>query len=166
MILTKVGLLLGRFQPFHQGHLLLMKIILKENEKLVVCIGSAQKAEPFTIEERHSLIEKQLKVLFPANRFEIFDLVDPEPMDTWPETVKKVCGISDVDENTFYRADKLERKYIKKLEALGFKVKIVKRKPFLYEAPDSKYYPVSSATEIKKIHERLEIPLRQGGEKR
>jgi nicotinamide mononucleotide adenylyltransferase len=141
--------------------LLLIKRILRENDKLVVCIGSAQKAEPFTIKERHGLIEKQLELLFPADSFEIFDLVDPDPMDVWPETVKKVCRISNADENTFYRADRLDIKYLTRLKELGFTVKTVKRKSFFYKAPDGLYYSVSSAREIKKIHEQLKIPLKQ-----
>jgi cytidyltransferase-like protein len=163
LIVTKVGILLGRFQPFHLGHLLLMKSILKENDRLVVCIGSAQKAEPFTVKERHELIENQLKLLFPKKRFEIFDLIDPEPMDTWPEKVKRVCRIQDTDINTFYRADKLEPEHVRKLKNLGFRVKIVKRRKFFYKADaGSLYYPVSSATEIKQIHRQLDIPLKGG----
>jgi len=59
----RVGLFLGRFQPLHAGHLQLITRILFENNKLIVCIGSAQKADPFTIKERHKLLEKQVELI-------------------------------------------------------------------------------------------------------
>ena len=42
MIQYKRGLVIGRFQPFHNGHLELVHEILNECEELVLVIGSAQ----------------------------------------------------------------------------------------------------------------------------
>lgn len=162
----RIGILLGRFQPLHPGHLFLIDRILEENDKMIVCIGSAQKAEPFTIEERHSLIEKQLRSLYNTARFAIVELVDPEPIETWPEALKEICGIDDRGEKTFYRADPLPQSNIQRLGALGFKVKLVGRFTFYYRAPDGLYYRVSSATEIKKIHQKLEVSLKSEGGKK
>jgi len=54
MVLT--GLYVGRFQPFHLGHLEAIKHILKKVDALVVAIGSAQYSHtlenPFTAGER------------------------------------------------------------------------------------------------------------------
>jgi len=59
------ALLLGRFQPFHNGHLKVVKDIAKEAEYLVIAIGSAQyshsKENPFTAGERYTMITKALK---------------------------------------------------------------------------------------------------------
>lgn len=59
-----VGLYIGRFQPFHIGHLYIIKEALKECEKLVVAIGSAQEARteknPFNFYERMSFIAASL----------------------------------------------------------------------------------------------------------
>jgi nicotinamide-nucleotide adenylyltransferase len=56
MIKYKRGLVIGRFQPFHNGHLELIKQIMNECEELVVVIGSAQfnylAKDPFTAGER------------------------------------------------------------------------------------------------------------------
>ncbi|SRR5579884_890770 len=56
------GLMLGRFQPFHNGHLVLAKQILNECEELVVAIGSAQfnyiEKDPFTAGERVLMIHR------------------------------------------------------------------------------------------------------------
>ena len=40
--MVKRGLYVGRFQPFHLGHLGAVKSILEDVEELVIVIGSAQ----------------------------------------------------------------------------------------------------------------------------
>jgi nicotinamide-nucleotide adenylyltransferase len=59
-----VGLILGRFQPFHNGHLFALKLILKQNERAIVVIGSAQashdKENPFSAGERFEMIRASL----------------------------------------------------------------------------------------------------------
>lgn len=63
--MTTRGLMTGRFQPFHNGHLALAKQILSECDELVVIIGSAQfnfiDKDPFTAGERASMIHEALK---------------------------------------------------------------------------------------------------------
>src|SRR3989442_3685474 len=59
------GLMTGRFQPFHSGHLALAKQILAECDELVIIIGSAQfnfiDKDPFTAGERVLMIHEALK---------------------------------------------------------------------------------------------------------
>ncbi|MEM2975778.1 MAG: adenylyltransferase/cytidyltransferase family protein, partial [Candidatus Bathyarchaeia archaeon] len=49
----KRGLFVGRFQPFHLGHLTAVKNILKSVDELVIIVGSAQYSHrldnPFTV---------------------------------------------------------------------------------------------------------------------
>ena len=58
------GLMVGRFQPFHNGHLHLAKQILKECHELIIAIGSAQfnyiYKDPFTAGERVLMIHSAL----------------------------------------------------------------------------------------------------------
>jgi len=58
-------LLLGRFQPFHKGHLEVVKEIAKDCDDLIIGIGSAQYSHtidnPFTAGERHLMISRALK---------------------------------------------------------------------------------------------------------
>ena len=58
------GLFVGRFQPFHKGHLDAIKNVLKEVEEIVVVIGSAQYSHdsenPFTAGERLVMIRNAL----------------------------------------------------------------------------------------------------------
>ncbi len=63
--MTMRGLMLGRFQPFHNGHLALAKQILNNCDELVIIIGSAQfnfiYRDPFTAGERVLMIHEALK---------------------------------------------------------------------------------------------------------
>ena len=63
------GLMIGRFQPFHNGHLKLAHQILDECEKLIIAVGSSQFnftfSNPFTAGERiyfihNSLVESKI----------------------------------------------------------------------------------------------------------
>ena len=58
------GLYVGRFQPFHLGHLDAIKDVLKEVDELVVVIGSAQYSHnannPFTAGERLVMVRRAL----------------------------------------------------------------------------------------------------------
>jgi nicotinamide-nucleotide adenylyltransferase len=59
------GLYVGRFQPFHLGHLGAIKAALKEVDELVVVIGSAQyshnSVNPFTAGERLVMTRRALQ---------------------------------------------------------------------------------------------------------
>jgi len=59
------GLMMGRFQPFHLGHLNLVKQILDECDEIIVAITSSQfnylEKDPFTAGERIEMIHNSLK---------------------------------------------------------------------------------------------------------
>ncbi len=63
--MVKRGLYVGRFQPFHLGHLDAIRDVLKEVEEVVIVIGSAQYSHnvnnPFTAGERLVMVRKALK---------------------------------------------------------------------------------------------------------
>jgi nicotinamide-nucleotide adenylyltransferase len=58
------ALCIGRFQPFHLGHLHVVQQVAREFESVLVGIGSAQESHtltnPFTAGERHLMIQKSL----------------------------------------------------------------------------------------------------------
>ena len=60
----KRGLFVGRFQPFHNGHLHAIKKILEEVDELVILVGSAQishnPTNPFTVGERMQMVRGAL----------------------------------------------------------------------------------------------------------
>ncbi|MCL1983862.1 MAG: nicotinamide-nucleotide adenylyltransferase [Methanomassiliicoccaceae archaeon] len=59
------SLMIGRFQPFHNGHLEVIRKISKLSENLTIGIGSAQYSHtvsnPFTAGERYRMISNSLK---------------------------------------------------------------------------------------------------------
>lgn len=58
------ALLIGRFQPFHNGHLEIVRGIASESDHIIIGIGSAQFSHtyenPFTAGERHLMISRAL----------------------------------------------------------------------------------------------------------
>jgi nicotinamide-nucleotide adenylyltransferase len=59
------GLMMGRFQPFHLGHLDLVRQILKKCDEVIIAITSSQfnylEKDPFTAGERIEMIHNSLK---------------------------------------------------------------------------------------------------------
>lgn len=59
------GLLIGRFQPFHLGHLAAIKFALTQVDNLAIGIGSSnrfnEKRNPFTAEERKEMIDSSVE---------------------------------------------------------------------------------------------------------
>lgn len=62
--MTTSGLFIGRFQPFHKGHLATVKFALERVHQLVIVVGSSQKSHepknPFTAGERIRMIKESL----------------------------------------------------------------------------------------------------------
>lgn len=60
----KVGLLCGRFQPVHKGHIALIREALNHCDHLIIAIGSAQesgtKRNPFDYETRKELLHRSM----------------------------------------------------------------------------------------------------------
>lgn len=58
------ALIIGRFQPFHKGHLQILQDASKKYNEVIIGIGSSQYGHtlgnPFTVEERELMIEKSL----------------------------------------------------------------------------------------------------------
>ncbi|MBM4241744.1 MAG: nicotinamide-nucleotide adenylyltransferase [Euryarchaeota archaeon] len=82
------GLLLGRMQPVHEGHLEVIKIILKEVDEVIIGIGSAQLShtlkDPFTAGERVMMLTKALSENdIPASKYYIIPIQDIECNSLW-----------------------------------------------------------------------------------
>lgn len=60
----KMGIYIGRFQPFHTGHLETVKIMLKKCERVLISVGSHNRPKtiknPWTSKERITIIKKAL----------------------------------------------------------------------------------------------------------
>lgn len=115
------ALLIGRYQPFHRGHLEVVKKILEECDLLVVGIGSSQESHsrenPFTGGERLSMIEEALAdEEIPVQRYTIIPLPDIKNNALWVSHVKAYCPPFDV----VYTRNPLNRRLF---EEAGMKVK-------------------------------------------
>ena len=59
------ALFIGRFQPFHNAHLVDVRNILKKADEIIIAIGSSQekntKENPFSYSERKDMISKTLR---------------------------------------------------------------------------------------------------------
>ena len=93
------GLLIGRFQPFHLGHLDAFRFALSKVDKLWIGIGSSnkpsEKNNPFTADERKEMILSSIDDTI-SNRIQIFFIPDFENHEKWIENIDLVVPDFDV----------------------------------------------------------------------
>lgn len=93
------GLLIGRFQPFHLGHLDALKFALSKVENLWIGIGSSnkpnQKQNPFSADERKQMILSSIDESI-LNRIQIFYIPDLENHEKWIENIDTIVPKFDV----------------------------------------------------------------------
>jgi nicotinamide-nucleotide adenylyltransferase len=156
----KTALFLGRFQPFHKGHLSAVRNALKEAGKIVIAIGSSQesytKKNPFTAKERRKMINAALEeAKISHKKYSIVEIEDVLYCDReWVKHVlEKVPGF-----DVIYTGNRWTKKCFKDIK--GIKVKNVRkevdvcstriRKLFL-KGGWEKYVPKAAVKEIRKI---------------
>lgn len=89
-------LFIGRFQPFHLGHLDALKQI--SEDEIIIGVGSSQYSDtdenPWTFEERKEMIEKSLQ---DQNlNYKILAIPDIHDEKNWIDHVVKIVGSFDV----------------------------------------------------------------------
>jgi len=93
------GLLIGRFQPFHLGHLDAVLFALARTENLFICIGSSNKSNerknPFSAEERREMIVTSIEPSI-ADRIKIFDVPDVGDHEKWTFEIDKTVPKYDI----------------------------------------------------------------------
>jgi len=87
------ALFVGRFQPFHFGHLHAIETILGEAEELIIVVGSAQMSHepdnPFTAGERIEMIEAALaEAKIERCRYLLIPIADAPSHRTWVSYVE------------------------------------------------------------------------------
>lgn len=96
------GLFIGRFQPFHKGHLATAKFALGKVDRLVIVVGSAQKSHelrnPFTAGERLTMIKETLDAdrKIDPKRIMIVPVPDVEVHSLWTRQVDMLVPEYDV----------------------------------------------------------------------
>lgn len=88
----KRALFIGRFQPFHNAHLIDVKKILKECDEVIIAVGSSQEKNtlenPFSYSERKKMIESVLKKNKIKN-YKIYPVPDLYNDKKWVDYIKK-----------------------------------------------------------------------------
>ncbi|MCJ7721239.1 nicotinamide-nucleotide adenylyltransferase, partial [Candidatus Bathyarchaeota archaeon] len=134
----KRGVFVGRFQPFHNGHLEVIKKIVEDVDELVIIVGSAQYSHrldnPFTAGERITMIRKALEEEgIQLSKIWIIPVPDVHQHSLW---VSQIVGYSPKFDVVYANEPLTSRLFIE----AGFKVKpmpLIKREIYL-------------ATEIRK----------------
>jgi nicotinamide-nucleotide adenylyltransferase len=133
------GIIVGRFQPFHKGHLKIIKKILEDIDELVVIIGSSQYSHkldnPFTAGERNTMIRNALKEEnIQLSKIWIIPVPDVHEHALW---VAQIVGYSPNFDVVYANEPLTSRLFIE----AGFKVKSM---PFIKR-------DVYSATKIRNL---------------
>jgi nicotinamide-nucleotide adenylyltransferase len=90
--LFKCALFVGRFQPFHNGHLYATQLILRGAEEIILVIGSAEKSHelsnPFTAGERIEMMRRALRAAeVDPLRYILVPVPDAEAHTAWVSKV-------------------------------------------------------------------------------
>ncbi len=95
MAVSSRALFIGRFQPFHNGHLSALQEILQSYDEAVIVIGSAQEnlteRNPLDTGERVSMIYAVLKARKLAGRVYVVPVPDTPESGLWPARVLSYC---------------------------------------------------------------------------
>jgi len=99
--LKKVGLYVGRFQPFHMGHIEAIKHALSKVDELIIVIGSAQYSftlnNPFTAGERMTMIRKGLdEAKIESSKYQIVPVADINIHALWVAHIKSLTPKFDI----------------------------------------------------------------------
>jgi nicotinamide-nucleotide adenylyltransferase len=95
------GLFIGRFQPFHKGHMETVRYALNSVDMLVIVVGSAQKSHesrnPFTAGERIMMIKAALdEAGVDAGRVLLIPVPDVDVHSLWTRQVDMLVPAYDV----------------------------------------------------------------------
>jgi nicotinamide-nucleotide adenylyltransferase len=97
----RVGLLIGRFQPFHNGHLNAVRFALKHVDYLFVIVGSAQRSHerdnPFTAGERIAMIKMALDASdVEPSRWMAIPIQDADSHSVWVSSLRSMVPPFDI----------------------------------------------------------------------
>ena len=96
------GIFIGRFQPFHLGHIAAIKFAFKKVDELAIVVGSAQASyesqDPFTAGERISMIKDSLNAdnIIDCKKTLIIPVPDTNIHSTWTHSVDMLVPKYDV----------------------------------------------------------------------
>jgi nicotinamide-nucleotide adenylyltransferase len=120
------GLLIGRFQPFHLGHLEALQFALSKVEKLWVGLGSSnkpiEKNNPFTAEQRKKMILSSINNSM-KERITIYFIPDLDDHIRWIEKIDTIVPKFDI----IFSNDELTKHLYSKRNIQVISIPFVKR---------------------------------------
>lgn len=92
----KIGLVIGRFQPFHKGHLDMIQQVMTQVDYIKIAIGSSNKKRmsdnPLSYMER----KKYISSILPFKNYTIYPSPDTPNDNDWLEHLVKRVGDFDI----------------------------------------------------------------------
>ena len=156
------GLFIGRFQPFHLGHLQDIKNALEEVDELIIGIGSSNeeytKENPFTVKERVEMINLVLAVNN-IKKYVVFTIPDVHDDKKWVEHIESLVPKFDVvytgnewTERCFKGASEVKQvKILKGISSTIIRNKILKNKNWQSLVPKEVVDYISKIKGIERI---------------
>ncbi|MBN2330388.1 MAG: nicotinamide-nucleotide adenylyltransferase [Candidatus Aenigmarchaeota archaeon] len=85
------ALFVGRFQPFHMGHVLAIEEILRKHDHIIIIVGSARQHDtpenPFSVKERIEMLTRSL-LARGIRHFEIDSIEDFNDDKLWTSAIR------------------------------------------------------------------------------
>ncbi len=155
--LSKIVLFVGRFQPLHKGHMIVINRLSKGYKMVKIGIGSAQyshtKNNPFTAKERKAMLKQALKASKIKN-YRLFLIPDTNNNSKWVAHVKKITKTFSI----VYSGNPLVLYLMKQKHITTKKIKLIKpysstkiRRLIKNNKNITKLIPKSVVNYIKKI---------------
>ena len=114
------AIFVGRFQPFHNGHLEVIKWILKKEKKILIVIGSIQefqtKENPFSFKERKEMIKNSVLETGIKN-FKIYGMPDLFDDILWSSKILEIVAVKTKNEITVFTKNSWTERCFKKIGA-------------------------------------------------
>lgn len=151
------AIFIGRFQPFHLGHLFVVKKLAEKFDSIIIAIGSSQEKgtleNPFSYNERKEMIANVLKK-HKIKNYGIYPLPDFYDDKKWTGYIKKNLPKADF----FYSGNRWTLRCLKKHGYKARKIKLIGginstniRKMMLKKRNWERLVPQEIAEHIKKL---------------